>query len=91
MPRPNKAPSRTVRAILKIEFRKRKKRNPAYSLRAFAIFLGISSSFLSKILKGERPVGRSTLEKIANRLKWENEIVEELTLKDKKAPKKLTI
>lgn len=45
-----------VRVFLQKEFIARCKKNPAYSLRAFANYLEIDQSFLSKILKGHRNI-----------------------------------
>lgn len=42
--------------LLKAELRNRAKKNPSYSLRSFAKYLGISSSYLSKILNETRPL-----------------------------------
>ena len=41
-----------LQAFLKEHFDKRKRKNPRYSIRSFAKFLGVESSTLSKILKG---------------------------------------
>ncbi len=42
--------------------------NPNYSLRAFAKFLDVDSSRLSKILRRERPINAELFHKFANRL-----------------------
>lgn len=44
------------------------KRNPAYSLRSFAQAIGVSPSFLSKILNGKRRITDQTFQKIATNL-----------------------
>jgi plasmid maintenance system antidote protein VapI len=44
------------------------KRNPRYSLRAFAQQLEIDASALSKILNGKRPIGRKTILQLGSRL-----------------------
>jgi transcriptional regulator with XRE-family HTH domain len=41
---------------LKTEFQSRRTRNPRYSLRAFAAFLGADHSTLSQVIRGKRPV-----------------------------------
>ncbi len=46
----------TFKDLLIAELQERQKRNSSYSLRAFARFLGMDHSRLSKILRGERPV-----------------------------------
>lgn len=53
-----------VRNSLTKEFSNRKKRNPRYSLRAFALSLGISVSRLSDILNDKRKLSKLQLEKI---------------------------
>ncbi|MCB0349370.1 MAG: TIGR02147 family protein, partial [Bdellovibrionales bacterium] len=50
------------------ELKKRKERNPNFSLRAFARWLGISPSQLSQMLTGKRPITLATMKKISHRL-----------------------
>lgn len=50
--------------LLREELVRRTSRNPKYSLRAFAKSLGLSSSFLSKLMNGQRPLTEKTLIKI---------------------------
>jgi transcriptional regulator with XRE-family HTH domain len=57
-----------IRSLLRSELRTRRQRNPSYSMRAFAGFLGISYSFLAKILRGDRFVSKPMLEKMGKRL-----------------------
>lgn len=45
------------------EYQRRKKKNPRYSLRAYASSLGISSGRLSEFMSGKRQPGLSTIEK----------------------------
>ena len=45
-----------IRVAIQREFIERCRKNPAYSLRAFAKYLDINQSFLSKLLKGQRAV-----------------------------------
>jgi transcriptional regulator with XRE-family HTH domain len=56
------------RLRLQGELVRRCKANPKYSLRSFAKFLGIESSRLSKILRGERPVSLILLDKLSRKL-----------------------
>jgi transcriptional regulator with XRE-family HTH domain len=56
------------RLLLQQEFSRRCRANPQYSLRAFAKFLGVDGSRLSKILRGERPVRGALLVKFAEKL-----------------------
>jgi transcriptional regulator with XRE-family HTH domain len=61
------APSDAGR-LLREELARRASRNPKYSLRAFAKTLGLSSSFVSKLMNGQRPLTQKTLEKISPHL-----------------------
>jgi len=45
-----------IRVAIQREFIERCRKNPAYSLRAFAKYLDINQSFLSKLLKGHRAI-----------------------------------
>lgn len=54
--------------FLKEELNRRKRNNPGYSLRAFSKQLGLSSSFVSKVMKGQKNISEETLLKISSRL-----------------------
>jgi uncharacterized protein (TIGR02147 family) len=54
--------------ILKTEFAARSQRNPSYSIRAFAKYLGISHTGLSLIMSGKRPLSQKASVQIAERL-----------------------
>lgn len=54
--------------VLQEELLRRCKKNPKYSLRAFAKALGVDASLLSKILRGSRVPGRKVAETIVQRL-----------------------
>jgi uncharacterized protein (TIGR02147 family) len=56
------------RTLLRQELEDRCMRNPSYSLRAFATHLEMDASTLSKILKGKRPLGESTISKLGSRI-----------------------
>ncbi|MBO9665662.1 MAG: TIGR02147 family protein [Bdellovibrio sp.] len=56
------------RGALQREFIERAQKNPAYSLRAFAKNLGIDQSFLSKVLKGQRPITANLVATIGPKL-----------------------
>lgn len=58
----------TFEHFLNTSFEKRCQRNANYSLRAFARDLGVSSSNLSKAMKGVRGFSKATLEHISSRL-----------------------
>jgi len=60
--------SRHCQGVLQREYLKRKGKNPAYSLRAFAKFLGIGVASLSSFLAGKRNLSKKNMMKIATRL-----------------------
>jgi uncharacterized protein (TIGR02147 family) len=55
--------------ILKAEFELRKKKKPGYSLRAFAMHLGLSHTVVSLVLTGKRPLSQKAALQIVDRLK----------------------
>lgn len=57
-----------IKTLLQEELRRRKTRNPAYSLRAFAKSLGMSPAQLSQLVSGKRPLTLKTFEKVAREL-----------------------
>ncbi|MCB0364632.1 MAG: TIGR02147 family protein [Bdellovibrionaceae bacterium] len=68
----------SVRDGLKEDFEKRKLRNPAYSLRAFARDLGLDHASLSQILSGKRRISKANFEKIAQALHLTDDQVKQL-------------
>lgn len=56
------------RSLLQQELLQRCKANPRYSLRAFAQFLRLESSALSKILAGKRAISPAMFDRLAKRL-----------------------
>jgi hypothetical protein len=48
-------PMKTFASRISAEFRARRARNPRYSLRAFATFLGTDHSTLSQVMRSKRP------------------------------------
>jgi transcriptional regulator with XRE-family HTH domain len=60
---------------IKSEFRIRRTRNPRYSLRAFAIFLGTDHSTLSQIICGKRPMPAARIRTWGKKLGLEPEEV----------------
>nr|WP_295905876.1 DUF4423 domain-containing protein [uncultured Bdellovibrio sp.] len=56
------------KTLLQKEYQKRMQKNRLYSLRAYARFLGIDSSFLSKIFASKRPVTSKTIDKLSGPL-----------------------
>jgi transcriptional regulator with XRE-family HTH domain len=59
----------SVLEALHSEFAKRRSKNERYSLRAFARFLQLEPSYLSKVLRGHRRMSLPTITKIAERLR----------------------
>lgn len=57
-----------VREKLQSELIERARRNPKYSLRAFAKHLQVESSSLSQIINGKRPLTRKMCERLLSRL-----------------------
>ena len=60
-------------ARVQSEFQVRRTRNPRYSLRAFAAFLGTDHSTLSQMMRGKRPVPVAHLRLWAKRLGLDDE------------------
>ncbi len=58
------------RYLLNHELKKRVQKNPAYSLRAFAKFLGVSPAYLSQVFSQKRILSDSRAKDFAKRLKW---------------------
>lgn len=56
------------REILQQEYIERLRKNPKYSMRAYANFLGIDSGSLSRLLNGQRKANSQTMEKLSLRL-----------------------
>lgn len=56
------------RQTLEHEFGQRRARNPRYSLRAFARFLGTDHATLSQILRGRRPLSPQMVRRFGGRL-----------------------
>src|SRR5690606_22763852 len=50
------------------DFEAKQKRNPTFSLRAYAKYLGIPPSSLSLIIKGKRPMPQKLIQKITCKL-----------------------
>ena len=60
----------TYRDILQSELEERVKRNPSYSLRAFAQAIGLTPPHLSAILSGRKGLSGNSASKIADALGW---------------------
>ncbi|MCI0525362.1 MAG: TIGR02147 family protein [Acidobacteria bacterium] len=61
-------PSSSFRLYLQAELARRCAANQQYSLRSFALQLGINHSTLSQLLRGKRPLTARTIEKLGQRL-----------------------
>jgi DNA-binding Xre family transcriptional regulator len=61
--------------ILKKEFEKRKAKNSSYSLRRFSQILEIDSSNLTKIMNYKKSIGKSTAQKICEKLNLSSELL----------------
>lgn len=68
----------TFPELLREELNQRRAKNPRYSLRAFAQTLGISPSFLSKVLAGKKSLSEETFMKLASRLDLAEESIENM-------------
>ncbi len=69
--------------FLKLELERRISQNPRYSLRSFSRFLNLSSSFVSKLLNGKRPITDETLLKIASALSMDPRVLRLIQTKAK--------
>jgi transcriptional regulator with XRE-family HTH domain len=65
--------------LLQEELQRRQADNRRYSLRSFARMLGLSSSFLSKLMNGKRSASKETFLKIASRLQLPDQEVSALS------------
>jgi len=68
----------SFKELLIIELLERQQRNSSYSLRAFARYLGMDHSRLSKIMRGERPVSWALARQLGPLLGLSDEQVEKL-------------
>ena len=69
-----------IRIAIQREFIDRSRKNPAYSLRAFAKYLEIDQSFLSKLLKGQRAITLDLARNIGPKLGLKPKQVDDLFL-----------
>lgn len=58
----------SLKELLQREFIQRCRKNPAYSLRAFAKFLGVDPSLLSKVIRGHRNISNENAFRFAGKL-----------------------
>lgn len=62
--------SESYTAVIEAELNERRRRNPSYSLRSFAKFLGVSPASLSQILSGKRRLSPKIAARIADRCEF---------------------
>jgi len=68
-----------LRRFLQAEFLHRCRKNAKYSLRAFARFLEVDPSLLSKIFRQERAISEKLFKQFAEKLKLSPEQISELS------------
>ena len=78
------------REILQQEYIERLRKNPKYSMRAYANFLGIDSGSLSRLLNGQRKANSQTMEKLSLRLGINFQEIDEQGIR-KSTPKDLSL
>jgi transcriptional regulator with XRE-family HTH domain len=61
-------PARSIESVLHAEFERRRRRNARFSMRSFALVLGVDSASLSQILRGRRLLSPRAAASIAARL-----------------------
>lgn len=76
------------RDFLTCELARRQRVNPRYSLRAFARQLQVQSSFLSKVLRGERPITPTFIGRVSEHLPLSERAVAEYKANATLAPRK---
>jgi hypothetical protein len=60
---------KTFLVLIRFEFHTRRSSNPRYSLRAFAKFLSVDPSYLSKVINGKVPPSIRLIENVQKKLK----------------------
>lgn len=68
--------ARGFRALVQTHFEGRRRRNPKYSLRAFARDLGLDHATLSQIIRGRRGLTNAAITRIGERLGLSGEVIE---------------
>jgi hypothetical protein len=69
-----------VKDLLIKSFKESKERNPAFSLRMFAIRLGIQAPVVSEVMSGKRLISRNLAQKILVGLKVERQLADDLLI-----------
>ena len=64
--------------LLKEELNRRQRKNPGYSMRAFSKSLKLSSSFVSKVLNGQKNISPKKMLSLASMLNADQDAVEEM-------------
>ena len=73
--------SQDFHGLLEREFLEKKQRNSRYSLRAYARFLDLEPSYLSKILKGRRQITPKLIDRLSPKLQISSETAKEMKTK----------
>lgn len=82
-------PSKDFVDLLQEEFARRIERNPSYSLRAFAKFLGVHHFTLSRTLKERRPLTLKMIQKLGSKLKMDPETIQNFATQSRERRRKL--
>lgn len=77
--------------MLNEEFEKRKARNSAYSLRAFARDLGVSKTTIGEVINGGRRLSIHNIEIVARKLELTLEVVDALKADLSQIPESQTL
>lgn len=85
-PSPTQSPSYSFRLRLQSELARRCAGNPQYSLRAFALHLGIDHSTLSQLLRGKRRLTAAAIHTLGSKLKLDPDEVESYLAHDRRWP-----
>jgi uncharacterized protein (TIGR02147 family) len=67
-------------SVLEREYEERRRKNPSFSLRAFAQQLGVNVSTLSRLMRGKRGASPELIREIAERMSFDTSMVEQLLL-----------
>ncbi len=82
---PRLEPSSSFRLYLQAELARRCAANSQYSLRSFALHLGVNHSTLSQLLRGKRSLTQRTIEKLGERLGLDRTGIESFVAREKVA------
>jgi uncharacterized protein (TIGR02147 family) len=86
---PSARPAKAFADLVEDEFARRSKRNPSYSLRAFAKSLGVHHYTLSRILKERRPLSLKMIQKLGSKLKLDPATIQQFVTQSRERRRKL--